>query len=236
MNTPLASTLRVVGARDGVVFLDKPAGLPVYPPHRGAGPSLLAAWLTLRPELGALPWPAGFEGGIAHRLDTGTSGLVLACESPERLTALRAEFAEGQLVKRYRLVSLKEVAWSDHRVDLPIAHDARRHSRMIVRRGQDTPHRGRWYPARTTLIRQGEHLWEARIETGVTHQIRVHAAFVGLALAGDRLYGGGDLPAGIVPPPGSGFLLHHLQAQGPGWESPTLQPPEWWGRFRPTGT
>jgi 23S rRNA pseudouridine1911/1915/1917 synthase len=230
------ATVRVVGSHDGLVFLEKPAGLPVFPPHRGEGPSVLAAWLALCPGAADLPWPGGFEGGIAHRLDTDTSGLLLACENPARLAALREEFADGRLLKRYLFVSLRSVPWDEHRAEQPIAHDLRHHGRMIVQRGADTPHRGRWFSARTTLLRWGEHLWEARIETGVTHQIRVHAAFLGLALAGDRRYGGGTLPAAIVPPPGSGFLLHHLQAQGPGWESPSLQPPEWWGRFRPRDT
>ena len=106
---------------------------------------------------------------------------------------------------------------------------------MDVRRGQDTPHRGRWLPASTALRRVGAGgglgLWEAVITTGVMHQIRVHAAFVGLALAGDRLYGGGaPLDAAVVPglPDGVPFLLHHVGLQGEDLAPPPCALPGFW--------
>jgi len=230
----VSPALRLLGEQGGVIFLHKPAGQPVFPPRsaalRGAG-SLLESWLAARPEQGRLGWPPGFEGGIAHRLDNATSGLVLACATPAVLRHLRQQFSEGRLRKRYRFVSRRDVAWSQHRVQLPLAHDRRHRARMVVKRGASTPHRGRWFPADTQLRRAHGGAWEAVITTGVTHQVRLHAAFVGLALAGDRLYGGGPPPAGLSMPAGAGFLLHHVQVVAPGWSSPVVEPPAWWGPY-----
>ena len=103
-------------------------------------------------------------------------------------------------------------------MDRPIAHDRRKKRRMVVQRGPDTPHRGKWYPARTTFRKLGivgpdRTAWEAVIHTGVMHQVRVHAAFVGIALAGDPIYGGG---APLGENPAAPFRLHHVGLQGPG--------------------
>jgi 23S rRNA pseudouridine1911/1915/1917 synthase len=222
----------VIAEQGELVFLRKDAGLPVFPPHRDpSGACLLASWVQARPEQAGIPWPEGFAGGIAHRLDVSSSGIVVACTSLDALASLRAQFAAGVLRKSYRFVTQRCVAWREHLVELPIAHDRSRRSRMVVQRGRSTPHRGRWFPAHTELSRLSAGCWRAVITTGVTHQIRVHAAFVGLALAGDRLYGGGELPAGLQAPVGASFLLHHESIVGPGWSSPRLGPPGWWGPY-----
>ncbi len=222
----------IIAELGDLVFLRKRAGEPVFPPHaQPDGDCLLARWLALRPGLAEIGWPVGFEGGIAHRLDSSTSGIVVACTSVESLRDLRLEFGAGTLRKVYRLVSTKQVPWSRHEVRVPIAHDRRRRARMVVQRGGNTPHRGRWYPASTALERLGTGCWRAVIHTGVTHQIRVHAAFAGIALAGDRLYGGGGLPEGVQPPAGASFMLHHERIVGPDWSSPELEIPGWWGRY-----
>lgn len=199
--------------------LAKPAGLPVFPPHDDpGGDCLLARLLAEEPERAELAWPRGFEGGIAHRLDTPTSGAVLVAGDPSELAWLRAWFADGRLTKVYRLVVAREPAWDENRCDRPIAHDPRRKARMVVQRGASTPHRGRWYEAHTRFRRLRGPLFEATITTGVMHQIRVHAAFLGIPLLGDRIYGGG---AGT-------FCLHHVGATGPGgFRSDPVAHPEW---------
>lgn len=235
---------QLLGTGETWLAIDKPAGLPVFPPHDDAtGPSLLS-WLLLRhPDQAAPSWPVGFEGGIAHRLDVSTSGQVLVARDPGALVQLRELFARHLLLKEYRFLSWREVPWSEHRLDRPIAHDRQRRARMIVQRGQSTPHRGAWYPAETTFRRAspGHRLsegrlseWSAFMKTGVMHQIRVHAAFAGLALAGDGLYGGGPpTPAatawaqasGLPSPP---FHLHHVGLCGSGLEPPRSPCPSWW--------
>ena len=79
---------------------------------------------------------------------------------------------------------------------------------MVVQRGRNTPHRGKWMSAVTRfqhLKSNGVHLWQATMCTGVMHQIRLHATIAGLALVGDTLYGGGATPS-YFP---SDFALHH---------------------------
>jgi 23S rRNA-/tRNA-specific pseudouridylate synthase len=170
-------------------------------------------------------WPEGFEAGVAHRLDTSTSGAVLAADDLDELARLREAFSGGHLRKTYRFRSSGRVSWSEHRIDRAIAHARSHRGRMVVQRGPDTPHRGRWYPARTEFSRLDGDLWQAVIETGVMHQIRVHAAFVGLPLSGDRIYGGGSTPSDA--PPGATFLLHHVGTEGGGFRTEPVELPDW---------
>ena len=218
-----------VWEQDGVIALSKPPGLPVFPPHGlPTGDCLLARWRAEGSGPSEADWPEGFAGGIAHRLDTPTSGQVLAGRTPADLASLRAAFAATDLRKRYRLVTARDVPWDTHELRTRIAHDKRHKSRMVVERGRATAHRGRWYPAHTCFVRlgpvEGGWLWEAVITTGVMHQIRVHAASVGIPLRGDGRYGGGAAAA----TPEATFLLHHLGLTGPGLAPPEIPVPDFW--------
>lgn len=198
------------------IFLDKPSGLPTLTPNADPSGDCLSRRLRAEhPEQDAIDWGFGWEAGILHRLDTLTSGLVVAATSPEAFARGRALFEAHTLRKTYRFLTAKDVSWDAHVVTHDIAHDRKRKSRMVWLRGASTPHRGKWYPARTELRRLGRRgdfgLWEAVITTGVMHQIRVHAASAGLPLVGDRLYGGGA---------GARFYLHHERIDG--WPEPTL--------------
>jgi 23S rRNA pseudouridine1911/1915/1917 synthase len=203
----------------------KPAGTPVFPPHDDpSGASCAAAIAARWPARAEAPWPDGFALGIAHRLDTPTSGALLLADAPDELAAIRALFAAGALRKVYRFEAARDVAWIDHEITAPIAHDKRHKGRMVVQRGASTPHRGRFLPAHTTLRHLGDRLWEAVITTGVMHQIRVHAAFVGVPLAGDRRYGGGARPEGFE----ADFRLHHVGLTGPdGLRTDPVPLPAW---------
>ncbi len=205
----------------------KPAGVPVFPPHADPqGDCLLARLLRREPGRADQAWPAGFAGGLAHRLDVSTSGAVLVADDPEELAWIRAAFAEGGLRKTYRLLAARDVPWDAHGCTARIAHARRRKGRMVVERGRATPHRGRWYPAETRFRRLRGRLFEAEMRTGVMHQIRVHAAFLGIPILGDRRYGGGPTPADA--PPGCEFFLHHLGLEGPGdLRTDPVPLPEW---------
>jgi len=207
--------------------LHKPAGLTVFPPHRdAAGDCLLARLLDEEPARAALDWPEGFAGGIAHRLDTSTSGAVVVADDPTELEWLRSLFTAHRLVKTYRLLAARSVPWDHNRCTRAIAHARRRRGRMVVQRGRATAHRGRWYPAETSFQRLGGDLFQARMSTGVMHQIRVHAAFLGIPLVGDRVYGGGDPPPHA--PEGVVFFLHHVGLRGPeGFQSAPVPLPAW---------
>jgi len=220
----------VVAKNDDLLWIQKPAGLPVFPPHNTPEGDCVLARLQSEgvcEKAPAEPFPEGFEGGILHRLDVSTSGILLAVRSPHRFAEYRALFTEKALTKRYRFLTHRRVPWSEHRVDLPIAHDKRRKRRMVVQRGANTPHRGKWYPAETFFRHIEGGLWEAVIRTGVMHQIRVHAASCGLTLAGDPIYGSAKDALGGCPE-GVDFCLHHVGLEGGELELQRLDPPGWW--------
>ena len=152
---------------------------------------------------------------VKHKRPPGTTAVLFhkkVRELGRALDQLREAFATGALTKTYRFRARRQVSWDHNTCDRPIAHDRRRKRRMVVQRGPNTPHRGRWHPATTHFRRIGPHLWEATMHTGVMHQIRVHAAFVGLVLAGDPVYGGGEPLEEAIE--GAPFLLHHVGFRG----------------------
>ena len=204
----------------------KSAGISVFPNRQEPDAQcVVEGLLEQQPWRREISWPEQFAGGIAHRLDISTSGALVVADSLEELTTLRGWFAEKRLRKVYRLRTHKQVPWSQNQCDRSIAHDRRRKRRMIVQRSEQTPHRGRWYPALTRFRRVNEGLFEAEMRTGVMHQIRVHAAFLGIALAGDRLYGGGE--RGDIPGEGT-FCLHHVGMVGPqGFRTDPIALPPW---------
>jgi len=205
----------------------KPAGIPVFPPHDDEhGDCVLRRLLRDAPEVSDVHWPDGFAGGIAHRLDVSTSGALWVAESTEELERMRERFSQGQLRKTYYLRVARRPSWTHNQVDRPVAHDRRKRRRMTVQRGPNTPHRGRWYPASTTFTHRHGDVFQAVITTGVMHQIRVHAAFVGIPLLGDGLYGGGETPPDA--PDGLRFFLHHEGLVDPdGWGTDPVRTPEW---------
>ena len=186
-------------------FVAKPPGLPCFPPHGNPDGDSLLARLHAAGLAGEGEFSSGFEGGIAHRLDTLTSGFVVVARTPEALAVVRAEWP--QLRKFYRFASSGVVDFDQREITAPIANHARRADRVVVQRWARERHRGRWLDAWTRLRREAPGWWEAEIRTGVRHQVRAHAAFAGLPLDGDHLYGGA---------PGAPVLVHSAIV-GPRW-------------------
>lgn len=221
----------IVQPHGPLLVVHKPAGLPCFPPHADPrGDCVLARLLESGWVEPNTAFPSGFAGGIAHRLDISTSGQLLVARTPAALDQLRSQFSDKVLTKRYLLWTRRAPRWTEHGCARPVAHDRRKKRRMVVQRGASTPHRGRWLPAETRFrVRgpaEGGWLIEASMHTGVMHQIRVHAGFLGIALAGDRLYGGGPLDRDHGP--GVRFLLHHIGLKGPGLHPPAVTPPARW--------
>jgi 23S rRNA pseudouridine1911/1915/1917 synthase len=194
----------VVHADDDVVVVVKPAGLVVHP---GAGhrEGTLAAGLLQRwPEVAAVGDP--MRPGIVHRLDRDTSGLMVVARSGPAYEALVAALAAREIERRYLALAWGRFDSKRGTIDAPIGRSATRRTRMAVREaGKD---------ARTgyEVLEQFEHpvcaLVECRLETGRTHQIRVHLAAIGHPVVGDGTYGGDRNPLR----PGRPFLHAHTLA------------------------
>jgi len=201
--------LAVLHEDDALVALDKPGGIPGHaldPRQRGTA----AAFLLARyPEMADVGDP--LAPGLVHRLDSGTSGLLVAARTRAAHCALRAALRARAVEKRYLAwVAGDASALDGARVALPLAHDPRDRRRMLPATA-----RVRAWPAETRLaiVAAGRErsLVEATILTGVTHQVRVHLAARGHPVLGDVLYGGAPagLPRGRHALHAAGLTLPH---------------------------
>lgn len=178
--------IRVVDEDARLLIIDKPAGLVMHPAAGNWRGTLLNGLLFHRPELAKLP-----RAGIVHRLDRDTSGLLVVARTEAAFANLTAQLADRSMSRRY-LAFVKGVAPETATIDQPIGRDPRTRVRMAV----VDPPAGR--PARTHVTRLAEFvldgkpssLVECRLETGRTHQIRVHMRHLGHPLLGDTVYGG----------------------------------------------
>lgn len=202
-------SVRVIHEDADCAVVDKPSGLPVIPDAHHLEHTLLS-WV--RGRFGASASPA-------HRLDRGTSGLVLIGRRREARRLLSSAFAGGRVTRRY-LARVRGTALPDTlEIDAPIGvvdYPPTRKLHAACADGAPSLTRVRVLTRDTT---REESLVEIELLTGRPHQIRVHLACVGAPLTGDSLYGAGGRPpvlvAGERPPlPGDGgyFLHAHLLA------------------------
>jgi 23S rRNA pseudouridine1911/1915/1917 synthase len=180
---PEPGELAILYEDDQVVILDKPAGLTVHP---GAGRSTgtLAHRLLARyPEMAGV----GGEGrpGIVHRLDQGTSGVLLAARTAQAYHRLARAFAAREVDKRYLAIVYGAPSPRSGTIDVPIGRHPTRRKEMAVRPGGRPAVTG----YRTLAAGSGIALLELDLATGRTHQIRVHLKHLGHPLVGDPLYG-----------------------------------------------
>lgn len=176
-----------------VVVVDKPAGQPTAPARDGDSGTLAGALLARYPEMAGIGYRAR-EPGLLHRLDTGTSGLVVAARSAAAFTALRKGLGEGRIEKHYLAVvlsgGLPESGMIAARIE-PDPHDRRR---VTV---TSEPHEGaaaRITHFRTLRVNSPWALVEVLARHAYRHQVRVHLASIGHPIAGDALYGGPKAP------------------------------------------
>lgn len=171
-----------------LLVLNKPAGLAV---HGGSGirAGAIEALRHLRPDERQME--------LVHRLDRDTSGCLLVAKKRSVLRALHEALRERRMEKRYLALVKGQWQHGDHLVDAPLLTAHRRGGeRWVTVDAQGKPARTRFRPVQ--LFRDWS-LLEALLETGRTHQIRVHAAHAGHPLAGDTRYGpkAGGAPAGL---------------------------------------
>lgn len=182
--------LVVVHEDEDLVVVDKPAGLVVHPGAGHADGTLVAGLLARYPELAGVGDPE--RPGIVHRLDRGTSGLLVVARTEPARQSLVAQLAARTAGRRYLALVAGHVAEDRGAVDAPIGRSVRTPTKMAV------TERGR--PARTgyTVLRRldaptASSLLAVRLETGRTHQVRVHLAAIGHPVVGDDRYGGPPL-------------------------------------------
>ena len=170
--------LRVVYEDAQIIVVDKPAGLVVHPGAGVPDRTLMNGLLAHAPALGAVP-----RAGIVHRLDKDTSGLLVVAKTVEAQADLADQLA-SRTVRRVYLALVQGDPPASGAIDAPVGRDKRARTRMAV------THRGK--PARTNyrvLERYGRAaLVECRLETGRTHQIRVHFQHIRYPLVGDTVY------------------------------------------------
>jgi 23S rRNA pseudouridine1911/1915/1917 synthase len=180
---PEAITLDVLYENDDLAIIDKPAGMVVHPAYGHSSGTLVNAVLARWPPIAA--WGEPERAGIVHRLDKETSGVIVVAKTPEALDALRAQFKERSVEKRYLALVEGTPDTPDGIIDAPIGRDPHQRKRMAVTRD------GREAVTEFHVIEQYADfsLVEVFPKTGRTHQIRVHLAFIGYPVVGDTVYG-----------------------------------------------
>jgi 23S rRNA pseudouridine1911/1915/1917 synthase len=187
----------VVHADDHLVVVDKPPGLVVHPGAGTAAGTLVNGLLARFPEMAGVGDPD--RPGIVHRLDKGTSGLLAAARTQAAYERLVSALAARDVERRYLALAWGHLEAAAGLVDAPVGRSKRAPTRMsVATTGKEARTRYRVVrrfddPVPTTLV-------ECRLETGRTHQIRVHLSAIGHPVVGDADYGGRRQPVDAPRP------------------------------------
>ncbi|HEU5343405.1 MAG TPA: RluA family pseudouridine synthase [Ktedonobacterales bacterium] len=205
---PEAIPLRIVFEDEHLLVVDKPAGLVTHPAPGHASGTLVNALLAHTPELEEGDNPQ--RPGIVHRLDKDTSGLLVIAKDAATHAALADQMRERAMVKRYLALVEGRMEPPSGVIEAPIGRDPRNRLRMAL---VSAAHGGREARTRFHTLRYlpGRTLLEVQLETGRTHQIRVHLAALHHPVAGDLTYGRPQPPM----PPRQFLHAAHLEFRHP---------------------
>ncbi len=200
----------VVWSDEQVIVVDKPAGLVVHPGAGHPARTLVQGLMARFPELEVLAEASNAASernrpGIVHRLDKGTSGLLMVARTPLARASLTRQLAAREVGREYLTLVAGTVEADAGLIEAPLGRDQRDPTRFRVQAG-GRPARTRYQvearydrPRPVTLLR-------CQLETGRTHQIRVHLASIGHPVVGDDRYGRGALEGWEPLPRGRPFL------------------------------
>lgn len=182
--TPEDIPVDVLYEDDELAVVNKPAGIAVHPGAGESSGTLVSALLFRFGNLSSIGAP--MRPGIVHRLDKGTSGALVIARSDEAHRGLVQQFQEREVEKTYVALLHGKMQERSGRIELPVARDLRRRTRMTTRRRDGRTARTDWS---AKLFLGGFTLIEAALHTGRTHQLRVHFSSLGFPVIGDALYG-----------------------------------------------
>ena len=211
--------LDIVYEDEDVIVVNKPQGMVVHPAAGHPSHTLVNALLYHTRDLADSP--EGFRPGIVHRIDKDTSGLLMVAKNAAARESLEKQLAAKSNKRQYLAIVHGNFAEEEGTIDAPIGRNPKDRKQMAV------VEKGKSAVTHFKVLEQyqGYSLVECQLETGRTHQIRVHMAYIVHPLAGDPLYG----PRKTLP--GHGQFLH---AKTLGFEQPStgewlefsVQPPE----------
>lgn len=176
--------LRIIYQDQDVVVLDKPAGMVVHPAAGHSSGTLVNALLHHVTDLSGIG--GELRPGIVHRLDRGTSGVMVVAKNDRAHQELSRQFSEREVDKEY-VALVWGVVQAGRRIDAAIGRDPQQRQKMSTR-----ARRARSAVTRVTFAHhfKGVSLLKVAIATGRTHQIRVHLSAIGHSIVGDATYGG----------------------------------------------
>ena len=203
-----AIPLRILYEDDYLLVVDKPAGMVTHPAPGHSSGTLVNALLAHAPELADVGDRA--RPGIVHRLDKDTSGLLVVAKDPATHAALAQQMKDRAMVKRYLALVEGAMPTAEGVIDAPIGRDPRQRLRMGL---LSVASGGREARTRFRMLEEhgGRSLLEVQLETGRTHQIRVHLAAVHHPVVGDPVYGRAQRPL----PPRQFLHAAHLEFRHP---------------------
>ena len=179
--------VRIVHADDDVLVVDKHAGLVVHPGAGNTDGTLVNGLLARHPEIAEVGDP--MRPGIVHRLDVGTTGLLVVARTPVAYERLVEALSERRVGRTYRTMVWGHPDSPNGIIDAPVGRDVRDPMKMaVVERGREARTHYRVLETYRAVAEVAQ--LECRLETGRTHQIRVHLAAIGHPVVGDGTYGG----------------------------------------------
>ncbi len=180
-------TLNVVYEDSYIIVMEKEAGMVTHPTLDHPKGTLVNALLYHLKKTSLPEYGKSLRPGIVHRLDKGTSGLVIVAKDQESLENLKGQFRNRRVIKKYTALVSGQVELSRGEINKPIERHPKNRKKFTV---SDSGKESLTYYTKKEDIGNSISLIEAQPKTGRTHQIRVHLASIGHPIVGDKLYGG----------------------------------------------